>query len=426
MIENLFKTVTELRETSSQLKKKEILNSNYEPILPILRMVYDPFKQFYLTHETAMKKGNFTLSNQKGFLLRILQDLSARKITGQKACDIWKTFILSQPEQYQEILGKVLDKGLECRVGLKVLNSVLRECGEREIPFYEVALGELWKGEPIWEEKTTWYASRKFDGVRCSVFLKEGEEPLALSRTGKPFDTLEPLLQYFRGYTGPSIMLDGELALWNENGEDDFKGIMSEIRRKDHQIENVTFHLFDTIFTDGDPDPFSKRLAYMKELIKRWEMPNRMRVIRQTPVKDEEHFQCLLSGARERGWEGIILRKDALYKGCRSRDLLKVKEMQDLEAKVIGIETGKMRVVREGKEIEIDVMTNAIIEYKGCKVGVGSGWDLEQRKLYLQHPEQLIGKTLTVQFFEETKNKNGGYSLRFPVVKTVHGAKREV
>ena len=425
MIENLFKTVTELRETSSQLKKKEILNSNYEPILPILRMVYDPFKQFYLTHETAMKKGNFTLSNQKGFLLRILQDLSARKITGQKACDIWKTFILSQPEQYQEILGKVLDKGLECRVGLKVLNSVLRECGEREIPFYEVALGELWKGEPIWEEKTTWYASRKFDGVRCSVFLKKGEEPLALSRTGKPFDTLEPLLQYFRGYTGPSIMLDGELALWNENGEDDFKGIMSEIRRKDHQIENVTFHLFDTIFTDGDPDPFSKRLAYMKELIKRWEMPNRMRVIRQTPVKDEEHFQCLLSGARERGWEGIILRKDALYKGCRSRDLLKVKEMQDLEAKVIGIETGKMRVVREGKEIEIDVMTNAIIEYKGCKVGVGSGWDLEQRKLYLQHPEQLIGKTLTVQFFEETKNKNGGYSLRFPVVKTVHGAKRE-
>ena len=426
MIENLFKTVMELRETSSQLKKKEILSSNYEPILPILRMVYDPFKQFYLTHETAMKKGNFTLSNQKGFLLRILQDLSARKITGQKACDVWKSFILSQPEKYQDLLGKVLDKDLECRVGLKVLNSVLRQKGEIEIPSYDVALGELWKGEPVWAEETRWYASRKFDGVRCSVFLKEGEEPLALSRTGKPFDTLEPLLQYFRGYTGPSIMFDGELALWNENGEDDFKGIMSEIRRKDHQIENVTFHLFDTVFTDGDPDPFSKRLVYMKELIKRWEMPNRMRVVRQIPVKDEEHFQRLLSGARERGWEGIMLRKDALYKGCRSRDLLKVKEMQDLEAKVIGVETGKMRIVHECRERAIEVMTNAIIEYKGCKVGVGSGWDLEQRKLYFQHPEQLIGKTLTVQFFEETRNKNGGYALRFPVAKIVHDGERTV
>ena len=111
-----------------------------------------------------------------------------------------------------------------------------------------------------------------------------------------------------------------------------------------------------------------------------------MRVVRQIPVKDEEHFQRLLSGARERGWEGIMLRKDALYKGCRSRDLLKVKEMQDLEAKVIGVETGKMRIVHECRERAIEVMTNAIIEYKGCKVGVGSGWDLEQRKLYFQHP----------------------------------------
>lgn len=426
MIEALYKTIEELRSTSSQLEKREILARNYEPILPILRMVYDPFKQFYLTHQTAMERGNFTLSNQKDSLLEILQAFSTRKVSGQKAYDIWKTFILSQPEQYQEILGKVLDKDLECRVGLKILNSVLRQKGEIEIPSYDVALGELWKGEPVWAEETRWYASRKFDGVRCSVFLKEGEEPLALSRTGKPFDTLEPLLQYFRGYTGPSIMLDGELALWNENGEDDFKGIMSEIRRKDHQIENVTFHLFDTVFTDGDPDPFSKRLAYMKELIKRWEMPNRMRVVRQIPVKDEEHFQRLLSGARERGWEGIMLRKDALYKGCRSRDLLKVKEMQELEAEVIGIETGKMRVVREGKEIEIDVMTKAIIEYKGNKVGIGSGWCEWDRRQYFVRPQDIVGKIATIKYFEETRNKNGSYSLRFPVVKTVHGAKREV
>lgn len=426
MIEALYKTIEELRSTSSQLKKREILARNYEPILPILRMVYDPFKQFYLTHQTAMERGNFTLSNQKDSLLEILQAFSTRKVSGQKAYDIWKTFILSQPEQYQEILGKVLDKDLECRVGLKILNSVLRQKGEIEIPSYDVALGELWKGEPVWAEETRWYASRKFDGVRCSIFLKEGEEPLALSRTGKPFETLEPLLQFLRGYTGPAIMLDGELALWNEKGEDDFKGIMSRIRRKDHQIENVTFHLFDTVFTDGDPDPFSKRLAYMKELIKRWEMPNRMRVVRQIPVKDEEHFQRLLSGARERGWEGIMLRKDALYKGCRSRDLLKVKEMQDLEAKVIGIETGKMRVVREGKEIEIDVMTKAIIEYKGNKVGIGSGWCEWDRRQFFVRPQDIVGKIVTVQYFEETRNKNGSYSLRFPVVKTVHGAKREV
>jgi len=96
-----------------------------------------------------------------------------------------------------------------------------------------------------------------------------------------------------------------------------------------------------------------------------------------------------------------------------------------LEAKVIGIETGKMRVVDKGREKEIEVMTSAIIEYKGGKVGVGSGWDIEQRKIFFKEPEKIIGKTLTVQYFEETQNKNGECSLRFPVVKIVHDGERK-
>jgi hypothetical protein len=30
----------------------------------------------------------------------------------------------------------------------------------------------------------------------------------------------------------------------------------------------------------------------------------------------------------------------------------------------------------------------------------------------------IVGKTITVQYFEETKNDKGGISLRFPTVKT--------
>lgn len=42
------------------------------------------------------------------------------------------------------------------------------------------------------------------------------------------------------------------------------------------------------------------------------------------------------------------------------------------------------------------------------------------------HPQDIVGKIVTIKYFEETRNKNGSYSLRFPVVKTVHRAKREV
>ena len=38
----------------------------------------------------------------------------------------------------------------------------------------------------------------------------------------------------------------------------------------------------------------------------------------------------------------------------------------------------------------------------------------------------IVGKTITVQYFEETKNQEGGISLRFPTVKIVHGEKRDM
>ena len=53
------------------------------------------------------------------------------------------------------------------------------------------------------------------------------------------------------------------------------------------------------------------------------------------------------------------------------------------------------------------------------QVAVGSGWNQEQRIRYQKNPSELIGKTITVQYFEESKNQQGGLSLRFPTVKHV-------
>jgi len=57
---------------------------------------------------------------------------------------------------------------------------------------------------------------------------------------------------------------------------------------------------------------------------------------------------------------------------------------------------------------------------------VGSGFSQEQRRLYYKHPEQIIGKTVTVQYFEESQNQDGGYSLRFPVIKVIYETNRDI
>ncbi|MFY7883302.1 MAG: hypothetical protein ACOVOV_00510, partial [Dolichospermum sp.] len=60
------------------------------------------------------------------------------------------------------------------------------------------------------------------------------------------------------------------------------------------------------------------------------------------------------------------------------------------------------------------------------RVQVGSGFSHEQKRFYFENPNEILGKQITVQYFEETKNQNGGISLRFPTVKAIYENGRDV
>ena len=87
---------------------------------------------------------------------------------------------------------------------------------------------------------------------------------------------------------------------------------------------------------------------------------------------------------------------------------------------VLDVDFDDHRVIREGKEVVMPMLAQVFIEHKGHRVAVGSGWSQEQRIKYHKNPKDIIGKTITVQYFEETKNQEGGISLRFPTVKHVY------
>jgi DNA ligase-1 len=131
----------------------------------------------------------------------------------------------------------------------------------------------------------------------------------------------------------------------------------------------------------------------------------------------------IAQGSKE-GWEGIMLRKDTFYRGKRSSDILKVKQFHDAEYTVVDIQNGPFRVIVDGKEVEEDVMRHVVIEHKGYRVDVGSGFSLEQRRLYKENPNAILGKQITVQYFEESFNQHGGISLRFPTVKAIYETER--
>ena len=121
-----------------------------------------------------------------------------------------------------------------------------------------------------------------------------------------------------------------------------------------------------------------------------------------------------------------MIRKDIGYEGKRSNNLLKCKLFQDAEYIVNDIEIGPFRVINNGKEEVEEVMTNVFIEHKGFKVSVGSGFSLEERRRYKENPNDIIGKEITVSYFEETINQQGTISLRFPTIKAIYENERNI
>ena len=149
-----------------------------------------------------------------------------------------------------------------------------------------------------------------------------------------------------------------------------------------------------------------------------------LRYTEQFVVTGDEHFNTWSELAAKNGWEGFMVRKDVGYEGKRSKNLLKIKKFFDAEYEVIDFDIDDHEIVINNRSETVPMLSQVWIEHKGHKVKVGSGWTHEQRLKYIDG--SIVGKTITVQYFEETKNDKGGISLRFPTVKIVHGEKREL
>jgi DNA ligase-1 len=150
--------------------------------------------------------------------------------------------------------------------------------------------------------------------------------------------------------------------------------------------------------------------------------PN-IEIIPQLEVSSERQLLEALDDAVLKGWEGLILRRDVGYEGKRTKNMLKLKKMKDAEYTVVDIESG---LVDDGRGKKVKALSAIGISHKGCKVGVGSGFTFEERLLYDANPDLLIGKVVCVKYFDETQNKDGGWSLRFPIFKGLYGDKRDV
>jgi DNA ligase-1 len=424
--------VDTLNATNGANEKTELIQK-YSDMKEFLRIVYDPLRPFHITSSTLkkfdMKDHDSITPIEFGNLLELLDALDKRQITGHEALasvTLWTMRYAS----HIDLIYNIIDKDLKIRMGVKQLNKAFPDL----ISEFSVTLGYDINKYPKALLKDKWRVSRKLDGVRCITIVSATGVVQFYSRTGNEFLTLDKLQAAIHKYIFPlypnGVVLDGEVCIIDKDGNEDFKSVMQELRKKNHIMSKPKYLLFDCLTIQEFREKtstrkFSERIKDLDHIRAKTQNVPEIQIIDQLEYTPERLVE-MNDNVEKYGWEGLIVRKDCIYEGKRTSSVLKVKKFETEEYKVLDIQHGpyQARNADTGLTETIETVVSVTILHKDCPVSVGSGFSLAERKRYYEHPDELKGKIIAVQYFEETTDADGEFSLRFPTFKGVHGTKR--
>ncbi len=418
LLTNMDNLITDLNSNNSSLNKIKILKEiNDKHIINLLYLVYNSLKIFNITSKNILKHYNNFNGKNKYSLFNLLDDLHNRKITGN--CAIEKCVVyIKEYTNFKDIILNILNKDLKIGLNIKSLNKAFNNL----IPEFSVALAEKYE-EKLIINPDEWVISRKLDGVRCITIIENGIVSF-YSRQGKLFLTLGKIEQELMKYDLKNIILDGEITITDENDLESFNDIIKLIRKKDYTIENVKYFVFDVLTIE---EFFNKTSSVIfTDRLKRYSI-KKNNIINLLEQKKYNKLNYMIEQSLNNNWEGLMFRKDDIYKGKRSKDILKYKNFETEEFKVVSINTGKMELLNEltGKMEEQNILSAVNIIYKNNIVKVGSGFNSKERLEYYKNPNKIINKIISVQYFGESQDsKTKEFSLRFPTYKGIYGASR--
>lgn len=436
----VYDILEQIKNTPKSSEKIEILKHVSPEMNNILKVIFDDTYNKNIRYNIKKlpdihQVGNMTIEDQYMNFHGALQSLAKREITGNMAKEFITNIISSFNKQDQDILLSILDRNL--KIGISE-NTVQKLFGTNHK--FEVALAKKYHEVKVDIFDGKWFVSRKLDGVRCIAIIDlDNNTTEFYSRTGKPYKTLNelscPVFDLLKPLKTGKYVLDGEVCIVDENGEEHFDKIMDEVTRKNHTVKNPCYIIFDFLkyeefSNQKESDIFETRIQKLYTLFEIYGKTHdlthsKIQALLQKKLQSQEQFDKWLKTSRENNWEGLMVRQNIPYVSGRQKSLLKIKEFNDAEYVVEGVHVGQMTYNEDGHKL-FDVVTDLVINHKGTIVKVGSGISKSQRIEWFKDPSKIIGKTITVQYFEETKNKKTNeWSLRFPVLKYVYDSPRD-
>lgn len=244
------------------------------------------------------------------------------------------------------------------------------------------------------------YVQPKLDGKRCIAYFKN-DKWICQSRNKKEYKFLHNIKNYLDAYFDKKIIYDGELLLPGKNIQE-LSEIVTVNQKKAHENEyKIIYNIFDIV------DFHLNQEERLNELEKQF-----MKITKESPldfvkVIEVNNWDDILKEHKKYvkdGYEGTVCRyKYGKYVSKRSQHILKIKDFNEDEFKVIDCDEGKGK--NKGMAVWI------------CKTKEGNEFNCisavpdEIKRMYYKKRDKYIGKYLTVKFQGYTDNG----IPRFPV-----------
>jgi DNA ligase-1 len=282
----------------------------------------------------------------------------------------------------------------------------------------------------------TVYAECKYDGVRAQVHGTKDTVRIYSRRLEEITSSFPEVVHAMRD-VGGEFVLDGEVVPFSEGKPLPFQLLQRRLRRMEGLEEAagrapVTYFAFDILLRDGKETvdlPLSKRRKLLSKLVK----GASVRLAESTDVKSGEEVQTAFRSARDRGYEGLVVKDpDSSYAmGKRGSGWVKLKEELDtLDVVIVAAEYGHGKragvisdytfAVRDGEQLktigkaysgltdkEIDEMTRKLKEITVKDFG------------YRRQVKPEIVVEVAFDSIQRSDRHDGGYALRFPRIKRI-------
>ncbi|MBS3648724.1 hypothetical protein KEU06_08790 [Pseudaminobacter sp. 19-2017] len=275
------------------------------------------------------------------------------------------------------------------------------------------------------------FAQPKLDGIRAIITV-DG----ATTRQGQPITTVDHILEQLRPAFDeyPELVLDGEL--YNHAYKDDFNTLTSVIRKgfkvdkkalkagvteeqqraefAKQQRDLIQYHVYD--IAEAAFGPTTDRVDELDRMFRHeFDCPNIV-LVPTFEVEDQAGLDQLLEQWLEEGYEGQMVRTmRAPYEHTRSKHLLKRKDFEAKEFKLLAIEEGNGNWAGKAKRVVVELEDGRTNE-------AGIRGSFEFCAALLVNAEHYVGHPVTVRYM---KQRTPDGKLRAPVAIDFHPGGRK-